>query len=73
MNVYNNIVVFNKKELENNWHRENEDAFIALKIFTNVRNNVVVLLTMIKNGKSCDYYILFNWDCACTTLFVIVF
>ena len=38
-----NIVVFNKEELENNWHHENEDAFIALNIFMNVRNNVVVL------------------------------
>ena len=28
---------------------------------------------MTKYGKSCDYYILFNCDCACATLFVIVF
>ena len=33
VNVHDNIAVFNKKELENNWHHENEDAFIALNIF----------------------------------------
>ena len=43
VNVHDNIIVFNKKELENNWHCENDDAFIALNIFMNVCDNVVVL------------------------------
>ena len=39
----------------------------------NVHDSVVVLRAMTKYGKSCDYYILSNCDCASATLFVIVF